>query len=76
MYKCDRCGEKFDDAYNRTLYFNGAPVIETLCKACIERIGRENATTDNDSDMPDGNSSSDNREDATEEVSDAERYEE
>ena len=41
MYICDRCGGKFDDAYNRTLYFNGVPKVETLCKECIEKIGKE-----------------------------------
>lgn len=41
MYKCDFCGLKVDDAYNITRWFNGAPSVKTVCRECIEKIGRE-----------------------------------
>jgi hypothetical protein len=40
-YTCDRCGKKTDDAFNITKWFNGAPNIETVCKECILKIGKE-----------------------------------
>lgn len=39
-YICDFCGAKVDDAYNITKYFNGAPSVKTVCKECIEKIGK------------------------------------
>lgn len=42
MYKCDECKKKVSDAYSRTKYFNGVPIIQTLCKECIKKIGHEN----------------------------------
>ena len=39
MYTCNRCGKKVGDAYQITIWFNGAPEIDVVCKECIEKIG-------------------------------------
>ena len=59
MYKCDECGKKVDDAYNRTLYFNGVPIIQTLCEDCIRKIGHDSDSA-SDSEGENGTSDSDN----------------
>jgi len=56
MYKCDRCGNEFNDAYSITKYFNGGTSVETVCEDCIRKIGKENGTSDNDSNLRDSNS--------------------
>lgn len=45
-YTCNRCGKKTDDAFNITQWFNGAPNIETICRECILKIGKEDGEQD------------------------------
>lgn len=64
MYTCDRCGLKVEDAYQITQWFNGFPHVETVCKPCIEEIGHvedHNGTQNNNSDMPDSDSTGSDR---------------
>lgn len=58
MYKCDRCGRSFDDAYNITKYFNGGTSVQIVCLECIKKIGKvdSDGTENHDSNLPDPNS--------------------
>lgn len=38
-------------AYNITKWFNGAPSVETVCLECIQKVGKEDGSQDNNSDM-------------------------
>ena len=64
MYKCARCNREFDDAYNITKYFNGGTSVQTVCRECIEKIGKvdSDGTSDNNSDMPDDSGTDPDRE--------------